>query len=73
MEVDFLITKNKVTARHNIQGIEVKSTKRYTLTSLNKFREKYEEYAGSCFVLHTADFREENGIIYLPVYMTMFL
>ena len=73
MEVDFLITKNKVTARHNIQGIEVKSTKRYALTSLNKFREKYEEYAGSCFVLHTADFREENGIIYLPVYMTMFL
>ena len=73
MEVDFLITKNKVTARHNIQGIEVKSTKRYTLTSLNKFRKKYEEYAGSCFVLHTADFREENGIIYLPVYMTMFL
>ena len=73
MEVDFLITKNKVTARHNIQGIEVKSTKRYTLTSLNKFRQKYEEYAGSCFVLHTADFREENGIIYLPVYMTMFL
>ncbi len=73
MEVDFLITKNKVTARHNIQGIEVKSTKRYTLSSLNKFREKYEEYAGSCFVLHTADFREENGIIYLPVYMTMFL
>lgn len=73
MEVDFLITKNKVTARHNIQGIEVKSTKRYTLTSLNKFRKKYEEYAGNCFVLHTADFREENGIIYLPVYMTMFL
>lgn len=73
MKVDFLITKNKVTARHNIQGIEVKSTKRYTLTSLNKFRKKYEEYAGSCFVLHTADFREENGIIYLPVYMTMFL
>ncbi len=73
MEVDFLITKNKVTARHNIQGIEVKSTKRYTLASLNKFRKKYEEYAGSCFVLHTADFREENGIIYLPVYMTMFL
>ena len=73
MEIDFLITKNKVTARHNIQGIEVKSTKRYTLSSLNKFKAKYAEYAGDCFVLHTSDFREDNGIIYLPVYMTMFL
>lgn len=73
MEIDFLITKNKVTARHNIQGIEVKSTKRYTLSSLNKFKAKYAEYAGDCFVLHTSDFGEDNGIIYLPVYMTMFL
>lgn len=73
MEIDFLITKNRVTARHNIQGIEVKSTKRYTLSSLNKFKAKYAEYAGDCFVLHTSDFREDNGIIYLPVYMTMFL
>ncbi len=73
MEIDFLITKNKVTARHNIQGIEVKSTKRYTLSSLNKFKAKYAKYAGDCFVLHTSDFREDNGIIYLPVYMTMFL
>lgn len=69
MEIDFLITKNKVTSRHNIQGIEVKSTKRYTLSSLKKFKAKYEEYADACYVLHTSDFKEEDGIIYLPVYM----
>ena len=73
MEIDFLITKNKVTARHNIHGIEVKSTKRYTLSSLNKFKTKYAEYTDTCYVLHTADFKEENGITYLPVYMTAVL
>ncbi|MBR6295300.1 MAG: ATP-binding protein [Treponema sp.] len=69
MEIDFLITKKKVTSRHNIQGIEVKSTKRYTLSSLKKFKAKYAEYADACYVLHTSDFKEEDGIIYLPVYM----
>ena len=73
MEVDFLITKNKVTSRHNIQAIEVKSTQRYTLSSLNKFRTKYSEYAGTCYVLHTSDFKEDNGIIYLPVYFAALL
>jgi predicted AAA+ superfamily ATPase len=69
MEIDFLITKNKITSRHNIQGIEVKSTKRYTLSSLKKFKAKYAEYADACYVLHTSDFKEEDDIIYLPVYM----
>ena len=73
MEIDFLIAKNKITSRHNIQGIEVKSTKRYTLSSLNKFRKKYAERVGACFVLHTADYKEEGGIIYLPVYMAAML
>ena len=73
MEVDFLVTKNKVTARHNIRGLEVKSTKRYTLSSLNKFKAKYAEYVDSCYVLHTSDFKEADGIVYLPVYMTAFL
>lgn len=73
MEIDFLIAKNKITSRHNIQGIEVKSTKRYTLSSLNKFRKKYAETVGACFVLHTADYKEKDGIIYLPVYMAAML
>ncbi|MBP5251273.1 MAG: ATP-binding protein [Treponema sp.] len=73
MEIDFLITKRKVTARHNIQGIEVKSTKRYTLSSINKFKKKYEEYIDSCYVLHTSDLKEKNGILFLPVYMASML
>ena len=69
MEIDFLITKNKITSRHNIQGIEVKSAKRYTISSLKKFKAKYAEFVDACYVLHTLDLKEADGIIYLPVYM----
>lgn len=34
MELDFLIAKDTITSKHNISPIEVKSTNRYTLTSL---------------------------------------
>ena len=44
MEQDFLITKNTVTSRHNISPIEVKSSIRYTLTSLMKCINKYGQY-----------------------------
>ena len=73
MEIDFLIAKSKATARHNVSPIEVKSTKRYTLTSLKKFRTKYAEYTGQCYVIHTADLREDDGILYLPPYMVAVL
>lgn len=36
MEIDFLIAKSKISNRHNISPIEVKSGKRYTLSSLKK-------------------------------------
>ena len=37
MGIDFLIAKSKISNRHNISPIEVKSGKNYTLNSLNKF------------------------------------
>ena len=70
MEIDFLLCKSDITSRHNICPIEVKSTTRYTLTSLEKFRTKYAPQLGSVYVLHSGDLRVENGIIYLPLYMT---
>lgn len=73
MEIDFLIAKSKITNKHNISPIEVKSGDRYALSSINKFRRKYAEYVNVPYVLHTKDFKEEDGIVYLPVYMTMFL
>lgn len=73
MEIDFLTAKSKVSNRHNISPIEVKSGKNYTLTSLRKFRTRYAEQTGTCYVLHTGDVNEEEGIVYLPLYMTSLL
>ena len=69
MEVDFLITKRNITNRHNISPIEVKSSKNYTLTSLRKFMAKYNEQTDIPYVFHCGDFKSENSIIYLPLYM----
>lgn len=73
MEIDFLITKSKISSRHNISPIEVKSGKNYTLTSLRKFMKKYDEQTHIPYVLHTNDLKKEEGIIYLPLYMTPLL
>lgn len=73
MEIDFLIAKSKATNRHNISPIEVKSSKNYTLSSLNKFRKKFENQLHIPYVLHTSDLKEENGFLFLPLYMTPLL
>ena len=70
MEIDFLLAKSKITSRHNISPIEVKSGKNYTLSSLNKFRKKYDEQLHVAYVVHMDDLKEDDGIVYLPVYMT---
>ena len=73
MEIDFLVQKPTITSHHNISPIEVKSSTRYTLTSINKYIKKYGNYLGTPYVLHSADLRVENGIVFLPLYMTPFL
>ena len=73
MEIDFLIAKSQISNRHNISPIEVKSSKNYTLSSLKKFKTKYAEQLHIPYVLHTGDFKEEDGIVFLPLYMTPLL
>lgn len=73
MEIDFLIAKSKTTNKHNISPIEVKSGDRYTLSSIRKFMKLYNEQMNTPYVLHTKDLKEDEGIVYLPLYMTMFL
>lgn len=73
MEIDFLIAKNKISNRHNISPIEVKSSKNYTLSSLQKFNLKYAEQLHIPYVLHMNDLKEEKGITFLPLYMTPLL
>ena len=73
MEIDFLIAKTKITSKHNVTPIEVKSGKNYTYSSLNKFQNKYKEYLNQPIIIHQDDLKEENGILYLPIYMTELL
>ena len=73
MEIDFLIAKSKISNRHNISPIEVKSSKNYTLRSLQKFKSKFDEQTHIPYVIHPGDYKEENGIVYLPLYMTPLL
>lgn len=73
MEIDFLIAKPTITSRHNISPIEVKSTNRYTITSLTKCMKKYKEYLATPYVIHVSDLEQKDGILYLPLYMTPLL
>ena len=73
MEIDFLLAKSKISNRHNISPIEVKSAKNYTLTSLKKFRAKYGGQLHTPYVLHTNDLKVVEGITFLPIYMTPLL
>lgn len=73
MEIDFLISSNKVTSKHNIIPIEVKSGERYTFSSIAKLQNKYKDYLAKPIIIHTKDLKEEDGILYIPVYMTSLL
>ncbi len=70
MEIDFLISDNHITSKHNIVPIEVKSGDRYTFSSLSKFTSKYNDYLGKPVIIHTKDLAVKDDILYLPIYMT---
>ncbi len=69
IEIDFLVRKPIVTSRHNICPIEVKSTQRYTTSSLDKFRKKFGQYLHTSYILHSGDLKVEDHVVYLPLYM----
>jgi hypothetical protein len=44
-----------------------------SVDSLNKFRQKYAQALSTPFIIHTKDLKVEDGIVYLPLYMTPLL
>ena len=63
-EIDFLIsTGNKICP------IEVKSGNYRCHKSLDQFCEKFRSRIGNKYLVHTKDYKWENGINYIPVYM----
>lgn len=73
MEVDFLVEKPTLTNAHNICPVEVKSGKYSCFSSLSKFREKFKKQLHVPYVIYTQDYKEENGYVFLPIYMTPLL
>ena len=53
--------------------LEVKSSKRYTTKSLDKFVGKYKSKIDTPIILHAKDLKIEKGILHLPLYMTSVL
>ena len=67
-EIDFLISKG-----NKICPIEVKSGNYRGHKSLDVFCDKFSNRIGEKYVVHTKDYKWENGINYIPVYMVPFL
>lgn len=63
-EIDFLLSKGD-----KINPIEVKSGNYRGHKSLDVFCDKYSSHIRDKYVVHTKDYKWENGIHYLPVYM----
>ena len=67
-EIDFIITE-----KHKISPIEVKSSGYKSHRSLDEFCSKYSDRIRNRYVIYSKDYKRENGVEYIPVYMTMFL
>ena len=68
MEIDFLIRKER-----RISPIEVKSSNYRSHRSLDKFKAKFDNKIGECFIIYTKDYLKDAEITYLPVYMGLCL
>ena len=73
MEIEFLLSKSKVSARHNIYPVEVKSANDYTTTSMDKFRRKFAAVIARPIVLHAGDADFAGDVLKVPLYMAMMI
>lgn len=67
-EIDFLISR-----KSKICPIEVKSSGYKTHASLDAFCNKFSSRIADKYLVYTKDFRKENDITYLPIYLMPFL
>ena len=67
-EIDFLFSKG-----NKICPIEVKSGNYRSHKSLNLFCDKVSNRIKDKYVVHTKDYKSENGIQYIPIYMIPFI
>ena len=67
-EVDFLTVKGK-----RLSPIEVKSSGYKSHKSFDYFKEKYQLKMNDRYIIYTKDLDQKEGVMYIPIYMTMLL
>ena len=67
-EIDFLLYSGT-----KICPIEVKSGNYKTFKSFDDFCNKFSSRIGEKYIVHTKDYKRENGVTFIPVYMLPFL
>ena len=72
MEIDFILSNNSK-LKYKIFPIEVKSSDKYTTTSLNRFKESFRQRIGGCYVIHPKNLTIKDDTICIPAYMTFCL
>ena len=72
MEIDFLISNNSK-LKYKMYPIEVKSGKKYTTSSLERFTEKYKSRIGESYIIHPKNLIIKNDIVCIPAYMAFCL
>ncbi len=64
-EIDFLTVRNR-----GLCPIEVKSSDYKAHVSFDNFKKKYQQKIKERYVIYGKDFRFEDGVMYIPFYMT---
>lgn len=67
-EIDFVIPD-----KDKVSPIEVKSSGYKAHKSMDKFCNKFSERIKNKYLIYTKDYKRDEGVEYIPAYMTMFL
>ncbi len=68
IEIDFLIRDSK-RGSGKLIPIEVKSGRNCSLSSMRRFRQKYEERIAECYLIHPRNLEQKDGVWCIPPYM----
>lgn len=74
-EVDFLLIQPYPNAamKQRVAPVEVKSSTKYGLSSLDRFKKRFGSRIGTQYVLHPGQMRVESDRVFLPLYMAHLL
>lgn len=72
IEIDFLISNNSK-LKYKVYPIEVKSSDRYAINSLQRFEDRFRQRMGGSYVIHPKNLKAEGDRLFIPAYMTFCL